>query len=211
MNHKINSKYSGILLLIINLLICRFFCEDEQVCNGKTKTECLNINKCRYFYQSDTCEDCSSLTNANSYYTIIDSECKPISRKEEGDNYLLIYGKKEVVSANDCNSNSFYKNKLGDICYYEPPDKAEKIDQSNSDYQYKCLSSGYFYIEEKDGFKYYKCLENYNCPLKYDYYDIDTKECTNTCVGTIKQDSIGERNILRCSQNCIQDINLIIK
>lgn len=204
MNAKINSKYFGIILLIINFL----FISNEEECGSLDESNCLTSNNCKYFHQDNSCFDCSSLTNANSYYTKKavsgETKCLSILKKEDNNNYILIYGTKEVFEGENCNSLEEYRYKLGDICYNTEPDSSTKSNSEVGDYVYEC--SIYFYIEEKDGFKYYNCLEDYNCPSKFTFYNTDTKECTNTCKGTIKLDSIGGRNIYRCSNSCVQNI-----
>ena len=184
-------KLSIILFLIINF--SEISC-DECTCEiSSDENICSSCSKCKYFKVDKTCIECQ-LDTLTSYYSKSEDSCQNIN---EVSGYKLIYGTKELVNEH-CSTGSDYVYELGDICYSTEPPNA----QPNSDNPsiYTCAKS--FYIEEKNGFKYYTCYSTDNCPTTFKYFDSNTKECFKSCDKTIKKVPNEDTYIFRCSESC---------
>ena len=200
MNTKKFTKNFLILLFIINLLEFRISCEDCDCTNISDPGECSSCDNCKYLYElaSNQCVVCQALTSDKPYYKKNDdSSCIAVAKN---DNYKLLYNTKEVIEGNCNTDGGEYNIQLGNICYKTAPANSQQKDGTTNEYE--CLN--YFYIVKKD-FDYYNCYASTvtECPSNFKYYDSSTKECLNSCEGTIKK----EGNIYRCSTACLNNDN----
>ena len=176
------------IFLIINILYYEINCENccESNCNEESCKNCGD--EYRFFYEDSTCLHCDGISlNEKKYYYKNSDSCQLLQNNDGS--HKLIYGKNEVVSS--C-ANS-YNIELGDVCYSSPTNNMAVKSGTSS---YECVN--YFYIENKDGFIYYNCLDSdKNCSTYNDYNVKGTKQCFN-CPFNYKYYEISTNNIIIC-------------
>ena len=202
MFHKKNFKYFTILLLVFNFVLYRIHCENECNCGSITnENDCSNCYPICDYYNDNSCINlnCPDITT-NPYYKITTDGtsnlvCNTIKKKEDGNNYTLIYGSKNYIEGDNCPDG---KIKIEDICYTSAQLQGLGFGTDN-----KCPQ--YYYIYKKDGFSYMICVDK--CPYNYKYFDKNSKECLETCPNNYYLKKIARDNnfIFRCSDSCITE------
>ena len=167
-------------------------------CSGSSGSSC-NVN-CRPKFTTSICYFCDF--SGQNYYKINDvGTCSPKSACDDGEK--IVYQSNECVSS--CDTNSY---KMGDYCYLNIPLNSE------CDTTSKVCTCKYKYFITYTNKQEYHCLgENEDCPLDYNYYDADTKECGSTGCSSSKKKKIEYRSngslINRCSTACFDNELLI--
>ena len=204
-------RYEIIFVLLIIVFLISFVKGDTPNCDDcetKSATSCSGSScdpNCRpkFSYSNFICKYCNF--EGKNFYSISDGTCGPKDNCEE--NEKIIYGSNECVSY--CDTNSY---KMGDYCYYENPSNDNiQCDSSNKN----CHCKYKYYITKSSiNQEEYHCLsENDECPSGYDYYNYDSKQCSqDDSICNSKKTRIilnDDSEKYRCSSNCFSNEKIV--